>query len=157
MRIRNILLLHVYGILGFLLLMKMFSVWHEDTRWRVPIRWAVVVVLIFWVVAKVFIEPISQPPSYTESAFGLLAGMVALVTLVHSIRLSIVGVFQDIRSWTSIGVLINNVGNLPLYALSTKIVVLPTSQWMAVWSLHWLISIIVNMCFMTAFLCIRRH
>lgn len=157
LKIRNLVLLHIYGIVAFLLLMRVFALWQQSSRWKKILRLAVLLYIMFWVYAKVFIEPISQLPNYSESASGALLSGAALLTLVNLTRSANVELLQDVRFWTCIGILINSGGNVPLYALSTKLVSLSMNQVFTVWRVHSLLSIIVNLCFMSAFLCLKRR
>lgn len=157
--IRNLWVIHFYTLLEYVLLVMIFGAWHShNPRMHSILLLSGALFALFWLGLKwTGIEPFIAPVTYTHSVSSALLTIVATVTLVDIARLPETVVYRDARFWVSVGVLLNYTTNVVLFLVMDWFVNLPRSEAAAVWTIRWVASAVMNVCFAIAYLCMQRE
>lgn len=148
----NLWISHIYGFIELVALTFVFSTWISRVDVRSFMRGAIVVYAVFWVASKIFLESFDQSPFYTALIARILLTGTSVYTLHSLSNESKVIVYRDPRFWIAAGMLIASTGSLMFYALRTVIEKLPREGLEVAYSIHWIIIILANIFYATAFL-----
>lgn len=148
----NLWLYHLSTLIEFCTFVVVFSFWQPTQKSAFLLRSFIVIFFIVWVLAKIFIEDFRHFDSFTSSIRSTLLVMIALYLLYSLLQRDWQKPGQDFRFWILSGVLIYFTADVAFIALSNLIVNLPRPDVVRLWSLHWLIGIVANILYMTAFL-----
>ncbi len=151
MRGNNMVLLHLYTLVSFLLIVLLFSYWQQ----RRTARYMRLSIPVFFIIDILLLvlgyENFQTANKYSLSIQGIFIAFIALYTLYTTLRQHIdYPVHRDERFWVSFGAFINHAGNVLVYAA------IPITITPALWLTHDVVVIIGNIFYFGAYLCLRK-
>lgn len=152
----NLWLIHIYNLIEFTLLMMIYARWQENGLWQRLLYFSIILFAIFWIVSKWTIEGFFEPSQYTRTVSSVIFIPVASIMLINLMREEGMVIHRDYRFWISAGVLLNFAGNIMLFLYNGPISNLRIEEWVPIWTIHWIISIAVNLFYMGGFLCMKK-
>lgn len=147
-QINNLWLFHLHTLLEFVVFIAIYSMWIPKQKVKISLRISIVLFIIYWILAKIFIEDVSLFDNITSSLNSGLLTIVSgyfLVTLLFEEDKSLIG---NYKFWITVGVLVYYSGCLIMFALSNQIFA---------WQLHSLFSIISKLLFCWGFITAWRQ
>lgn len=163
--LNNLWVLHIYHLIEYVLLALLFSRWQSVPWLRFLIKLSIPFYALFWLISKWTFEGWTGPATYTHTLSAAIFTILTTVALIQLIRSDHGGkgsehhvpVYQSMHFWVFAGVLLYFTGNVTLFLLIDTVTQFQFLNAVTVWTLHWVLSIVVNVCFMVSFLCLRRQ
>lgn len=151
MRGNNMVLMHLYTLVSFLLIVLLFSYWQQRRAARYMRLSIPIFFLIYILLLALGYENLQTANKYSLSIQGIFIAFISLYTLYTTYRQHIdYPVHRDERFWVSFGVFINNSCNVLVYAA------IPIFVTHALWQIHNVVVIIGNIFYFGAYLCLRK-
>jgi hypothetical protein len=154
--IHNLWLLQLYHLIDFVLILTLFRRWLIDEGKRTVVRWAGIVFVSLWVVAKFTIEPLTAADQYTYAASSLIILPIALVLLFEIAGDDTRDFVKESRFWVISGFLLYFAGNFILFSVFQWATSLALLDFLTVWTVHWSLNVVVNVIFTMSFLLVSR-
>jgi hypothetical protein len=147
----NMVLLHFYTLVSFLLIVLLFSYWQQRRAARF-MRLSIPIFFIIYILLSVLgYENFQTANKYSLSIQGVFIAFISLYTLYNTLRHHIdYPVYRDERFWVSFGVFFNHAGNVLVYAA------IPIFITHALWQIHNVVVIVGNIFYFGAYLCLRK-
>ena len=114
---------------------------------------------LFWFISKWTFEKWDQPGSYTLTVSTLvfiLFSLYMLYRLVSRKDSSGEPIRGNFQFWVTSGILLYFAGSAIEFLMLSLIVNLSREAFFNIWSIHWSINVVVNICFAFGFLCLKR-
>ncbi|MFB0516694.1 MAG: hypothetical protein ACETWG_08820 [Candidatus Neomarinimicrobiota bacterium] len=149
--VNNMFLLHLYTLVSYLLLALLFAYWHQGR----PARCMRLSILLFSAIYILLLgtgyEELQLPNKYSQSIRTVFIAFISLYTL-YTIRRERADppAHRDERFWVSLGAFISQSGNVLVYAA------IPVFITHSLWQVHNALSIVGNILYFGAYLCLRR-
>jgi len=125
-----------------------YSIWIPKQKIKISLRISIVLFIVYWILAKIFIEDVSVFDNITSSLNGGVLIIVSgyfLTTLLFEEDKSLI---DNYKFWIAIGVIVYYSGCLVMFALSNQIFA---------WQLHSFFSIISKFLFIWGFITAWRQ
>ncbi len=152
-KINNLLFYHIERVLQYLLVTFVLSYWARSRRDRNIFIGSIVGFVLFWTLAKIFVENTKAYDNYTSSLSSIFLVIFSCYLLVVLTREGLPTLPSDYRFWVVVGVILYNATNLILSAAGNVLLNLPFEKVKMLWSLEWAVTIGVNIIYMKAFFC----
>ncbi len=151
--VRNLWISHLYNLVEYSFLMGIFSFWQPNPTVRKVVLLSIAFFFLFWIIANLYLEPITGPAIYSNSLSRSAYCIVGLYTLRNISMESTNLLFRDPRLWIVGSLLISSTGDLMFYALRGIISVLPPQQLLVAFGSHWILIILTNLLYCVGYLC----
>lgn len=149
--VNNMLLLHVYTIVSYLLLALLFSFWHEGKAGRIMRISIPLFVFYYFTLLALGYENLALPNKYSLTMRGMLVALISLYTLYSRQRYrATIPISEDERFWVSLGAFIVNSASIFVYAG------IPGDITYTIWQIYMSLSILSNFVYFRAYLCMRN-
>lgn len=147
----NIVLLHFYTLISYLLVALIFSYWNIG-RFALIIKLSIPLFFIMYAILVIFgYEDLTLPNEYSMSIRGVFIAFISLYTLYTTLRKHPdYPIYQDERFWVATGAFINYSGTVLVYAA------IPVYITHALWQIHNTLAILANTLFFMGYLCLRK-
>lgn len=151
LRGNNMVLLHIYTLVSYLLIALLFSYWQQRRAARYMRISIPVFFLIYIFLLLLGYENLQTANKYSLSIHGIFIAFISLYTLYTTLRHHIdYPVYRDERFWVSFGVFIINTGNVLVYSA------IPIDITHALWQIHNILIIPGYILYFIGYLCLRR-
>jgi uncharacterized membrane protein len=156
-RIPNTWVSETFSPIQFVLLMWVFYVWNKQTFMKGVILASIPLSIVAWTVGSIFISDLANTETYMDPICGVILILVSSYTLLRSDRLEDSSVLDVPAFWVSSATIIYSGGTVVLSSLSTSILKTTDREVQQLaWSTQSIVTIIANLMFARAFLCLRR-
>ena len=166
-KMNNLWVLHSYNLIEYTLLAIIFSGWRSEKSIKLLIRLSIPLYALFWLLSKWWLENWSSPAVYTHTLSAVVFTFLSAFALIGLLRNRLdenaidtrgeTPMYMNEQFWFSVGVLLYFTGNVTLFLLVDTVTGFSFLDASNVWSFHWALSSIVNICFMITFLCPRQQ
>jgi len=155
--INNIFLFPIYSIIEYCLLVFIFEKWIKWKGFKPIIRGSIVLYVVFCGLSLIIFDAFTASIQVIRSVSSVIFIFLAAATLFDLMKVNIVNILKESRFWIITGIMIYFAGNSVLFLLSGIIPYLRIEDAMTMWTVHWSLNVFVNLCYMTAFLCLRSE
>lgn len=144
-------LIHLYTLISYLLIALLFSYWHAARPARIMRLSIPLFFIIYVILFTLGYEELQLPSKYSLSIMSVLVAFIALYTIYATLGDQFdLPAYRNERFWVSFGAFINYPGNVLVYAA------IPVFITLALWQIQWVLSIISNILYFGAYLCLRK-
>jgi hypothetical protein len=151
--VNNLWMLHVYTLVELLFLAAIFLAYPGMRKFRTPVIVATAAYALYWIVSKAVLESFDGFDKYSAPPANILMILVALLALYVASQSLAEEIWRTSFFWFSAAVLVKFVGDFTLFVFADWISALRTLDVLTVWSIHWIMSTIVNILYSVALLC----
>lgn len=147
----NLWLFHLYRLIWQGACTFVFIAWTPNETIRIVMKWSMGIYASVWIIAKLSFEPLNQWDNYTSTISNILLITMAMYLFYELGRSSTTSMLSGFRFWVLLGVIILAVGHLLLFAIGDKLVQLSIIDFMSLYSIHWIVNTLANLCFSYGF------
>lgn len=147
----NMILVHFYTLLSYLIIVLLFSYWH-DGRTALVLKISIpLFFLVYGALALLGYEDLTHPNTYSRAIQSILIALIALYTLYYVLRRhEKFPVYQDERFWVSIAAFTIFAGSTLVHA-ATPAYISPD-----LWQIHHVLIVLSHGLFFLGFLWMRK-
>jgi hypothetical protein len=154
--IHNLWLIQISHVVGYVLFTMTLTRWQTAASFRSLQRYAIIPVLLVWVVAKITFAPITGSDEVGASILSILIAITAVVTLVQIADGRGGALLRDPRFLLSGGLLLSSAASVIFLSVFDRLVGLSREDFLLIWQVHWGLSAAVNCIYAAGFLMVRR-
>ena len=153
--IKNIFVFPVYSLIEYCLLVFIFEKWLKWKGFKTIIRGSIILYVIFCGLSLIMFDTFTASIQIIRSVSSVIFIFLAAVALLDLMKGKRVN--KESRFWIITGIMIYFAGNSILFIFSGIIPHIRIEDAMTMWTVHWSSNVFVNICYMTAFLCLRSE